>query len=599
MNGTKFKEKSMKRAILPIRVALLAVVAAIQCACGDFLTKEPPQSIGGPSLENSKGVESLLTGAYSAIRGIGTSQPHRFGSSLASDITYGSIYSDEAYKGSDAGDQAANFNPFERYETLPSNTYMAARWLDCFDGAARANQTIVYLRTTLAKADNDIETGRAVSIEAEAKFLRAWFHFQANKVFRNIPYIMTSEEMDGKAPGEIENTDAAWDEIEADLQFAISKLPESSPEGEPGRADKWAARAVKAQVHMYQSEFAEARTLLDEILDSDRFTLAPNYYDNYDEGTENNSESIFELQASITSTTNTSMRWAGALTPVSLPGVSGWGFYQPSQTLVNAFQVTAEGLPVLNIDDRAEVKNDMGVDSDKEFTPTDQLLDPRLDWTVARRGIPYLDYGVWRGALWIRNKDNGGPYMTKKFTQFRTSPVSSDGYYFNGRNLRMYRLSHIILWRAEVAVEDNDLDLARTLVNRIRERAKTGKWVMGLSSNTKFEAGTLDVVDDTKPAANYKIEPYPAGHAAFASKEEARKAVRMEIQLEFATEGHRFFDLRRWGVDLEVLNRFIADDVKFRSFMTGAVYAEKHRYLPLPQAQIDLQGGVLKQDPNH
>jgi hypothetical protein len=163
----------------------------------------------------------------------------------------------------------------------------------------------------------------------------------------------------------------------------------------------------------------------------------------------------------------------------------------------------------------------------------------------------------------------------------------------------LYRLSHIILWRAEVAVEEGDLELARTLVNQIRERARDGEWVMGLSSNTTFAIGYVDAVDMTKPAANYKIEPYPAGHAAFASADEARKAVRMEIQLEFATEGHRFFDLRRWGIDVEVLSEYIANDTEFRTFMTDAQYTEKARYWPLPQAQIDLQSGVLEQDDNY
>ena len=58
----------------------------------------------------------------------------------------------------------------------------------------------------------------------------------------------------------------------------------------------------------------------------------------------------------------------------------------------------------------------------------------------------------------------------------------------------------------------------------------------------------------------------------FLQKSEAAKAVRMEIRLEFATEGHRFFDLRRWGIDNEVLNDFIARDSKFRPFMKGVVY---------------------------
>ena len=68
----------------------------------------------------------------------------------------------------------------------------------------------------------------------------------------------------------------------------------------------------------------------------------------------------------------------------------------------------------------------------------------------------------------------------------------------------------------------------------------------------------------------------------------------MEIRLEFATEGHRFFDLRRWGIDNEVLNDYIQRDTKFRSFMRGAVYdPEKDDFWPLPKDQVNIQKGIL------
>ena len=122
---------------------------------------------------------------------------------------------------------------------------------------------------------------------------------------------------------------------------------------------------------------------------------------------------------------------------------------------------------------------------------------------------------------------------------------------------------------------------------------------MGLCTSY-VNPGTNPAVDWSKPAANYKVEPYPSGHPAFASKTEARKAVRMETRLEFATEGHRFFDLRRWGIDEEVLNDYIQRDTKFRSFMRGAVY--NHRdddYWPLPKDQVLLQKGILTQDSSY
>jgi hypothetical protein len=118
---------------------------------------------------------------------------------------------------------------------------------------------------------------------------------------------------------------------------------------------------------------------------------------------------------------------------------------------------------------------------------------------------------------------------------------------------------------------------------------------MGLCSTYKFD-GSAVVVDYTKPAANYKVEPYST---AFASKEEATKAVQMEWTLEFATEGWRFFNLRRWGNISTVMNDYIARDTKFRTFLTGAKFtAPKNEYWPVPQAQLDIQKS-LAQDPNH
>jgi hypothetical protein len=167
----------------------------------------------------------------------------------------------------------------------------------------------------------------------------------------------------------------------------------------------------------------------------------------------------------------------------------------------------------------------------------------------------------------------------------------------NGKNYRMYRLTNILLWRAETAVEENDLELARSLVNSVRERARNSTPVMGLCLGDS-DLGSNPEVDWTRPAANYKIEPYPAGHPVFESQTEARKAVRMEIRLEFATEGHRFFDLRRWEIDDEVLNDYISRDQKFRTTLRNAVYDPvEDDYWPLPQSQVEMQKGVLKQDP--
>lgn len=110
-------------------------------------------------------------------------------------------------------------------------------------------------------------------------------------------------------------------------------------------------------------------------------------------------------------------------------------------------------------------------------------------------------------------------------------------------------------------------------------------------------------VDWTQPAANYKIGQYPP----FASKEEAMRAVQWEQRLEFATEGRRFFDLRRWDelpagmrVDMAAtLNAFQQADLRIRPFMKDANFSDKDKFMPVPQGQIDLQKGVIVQNPDY
>lgn len=578
----------MKKIINNIFLFTITGCLIIFSSCEDeFLEKQPPGTLAGDVILSESGVEALLIGAYNSLYNNGS----MFGGSTTM-WEWGSISSD------DAGFGAANaFHPIESYSMLPNDSYPAERWRQSYNGVTRTNDVLNFL-WELQQTDNQISEERARQIEAEAKFLRAYHHFQLQLVFFQIPYIRTVEELDGRDPATIPNDSQAWDDIEIDLQFAIDNLPEDMPE--VGRADKYAAMAVKARAHLFQQEFDEAKLLLDDIINSGKFELVDHYYDNYRATTENNKESIFEIQANVSDA-------AGGANTIDVGGMGfhqngaaakGWGAFQPSQNLFNAFQVNDEGLPILDVNQRELLANDMGVESSEEFHPTDHLLDPRVDWTIARRGIPFLDWGIHEGKGWIRSQNDGGPYMTKKYMHPKEEDgvLTAQGGFKNAKNFRAYRYAHVLLWRAEVAVEEEDFDYARQLVNMVRERAQDD-YVMGRSETFLFDGSEVQV-DWDQPAANYKIEPYPTGHEAFSSLESARKAVRLELRLEFATEGMRFFQLRRWGIDGEVLNNYIEEDSQFRHFMRGTSYdPEVNDYWPLPQAQLDIQQGVLIQDP--
>lgn len=576
----------MKKIIYTIFLLASFVVMMTSCEA-EFLEKQPPGTLAGNVIHSESGVEALLIGAYNSLY----NSRARFGGSTTL-WEWGSISSD------DAGFGAANaFHSIESYSMLPNDSYPAVRWKQSYNGVTRTNDVLSFLWET-QETDNSIPEERAKEIEAEARFLRAYHHFTLQLVFFQIPYIVTEEELDGGDPATIPNDSEAWDEIEMDLQFAIDNLPEEMQD--PGRADKYAAMAVKARAHLFQQEFDKAKLLLDGIINSGRFELVDHYYDNYKATTENNKESIFEIQANV----STSAGGANTLGINQMsffqngPAAKGWGAFQPSQNLFNAFQVNGEGLPILVVNQRKQLSNDMGIESSEEFHPTDHLLDPRVDWTIARRGIPFLGWGVNAGKAWIRSQNDGGPYMTVKYMHLKENDgtLTAEGGASNAKNFRAYRYAHVLLWRAEVAVEEGDFEYARKLVNEIRERAQ-GDYVMGRVKTYIFDGRDIQV-DWDQPAANYKVEPYPAGHEAFSSLEMARKAVRLEMRLEFATEGMRFFQLRRWGIDNEVLNDYIEEDSQFRSFMTGTSYdPEVNDFWPLPQAQLDIQPGVLIQDP--
>lgn len=582
----------MKRTLNLILITAFSGSLLMMSSCSeDFLVQAPPGTAAGSVMESPEGVEAMLIACYSSLQG-----RSRFGDCLGTDWVYGSAASDDTYKGTSTGDQTA-FNAVERYEALPNNPYMMDRWRWAYDGVARCNTSLEFLWTT-QDGDKPLTAARATEVEAELMFLRAWFHFKLTLVFEKIPYIKTTVELGELLPENVPNDSEGFDDIEADLQAAIDNLPTTHPLGEVGRVTKYGAMAQKARVHLQQGEYALAKPLLDAVI-AGPFTLVDNFWDNYNMTTENNSESIFEIQCATSGSNHSSMMVAGPSMHQAGPAGLGWGFFQPSQNLFEAFQVTAAGLPVLDVAARDALVNDMGVGSGVNFIPTDHLLDPRCDWTISRRGIDFLGWGISEGASWIREQSNGGPYMSKKFMQlYSEQSLNAYGRGFdNGKNYRAITLTHVLLWSAEIAVEENRLDDARLLVNQIRDRAKTSDVVMGLCTTYAFGVGT-PTVDYSLPAANYLVEPYPLDAPAFATKDEAKKAVRLETRLEFATEGFRFFDLRRWGIDNEVLNAYIAQDGLFRVFLQGATYdADVDDYWPLPQAQLDIQPGVLTQDP--
>ncbi len=563
------------------KLAVLGLLAVVIYSCGkDFLETQPYGSVNNELLSTSeKGANSLLIAAYSNLDGFSGWDNGGPWGGASSNWTFGSIAGGDAYKGSEAGDQP-DITPLERGNVDANNPYLEQKWRNYYDGISRTNQSI--LAFTKLK---EIDAAQKATRIAEAKFLRAWMHLDLWKIFRNVPYI--DETLEDVRVG---NSADIIPKIQADLQAAINGLPVT--QAQAGRVTKGAAQSLLGMTYMWQKKYAEAKTQFDAVVNSGRYALNAKYFDNFNAAIRNTREGILEVQMAV----NTGGGDAGNVGDVlNFPYNNGpagcCGFFQPSQDLVNSFQVDANGLPLLDTYNAQDVKNDDGLKDTDPFTPETRALDPRIDRTVGRRGLPYLDWGKHPGSSWIRDQSYGGPYAPMKNVHAKSQVAEvthasgwTSGY--NSNNTKLVRLSDVMLQLAEAEVELGNLERARTLVNQIRQRA----------------ANPADfVMDGANPAANYQVGLYTA---PWTDKAVATKAVRFERRIELGMEGHRFFDLVRWGVAAQVKTAYYAKDGVRRGYLRTASFTTgKNEVFPIPAKAItqSAKDGVptLKQNPGY
>jgi starch-binding outer membrane protein, SusD/RagB family len=582
----------MMKSITFKSAAIIASVTAgltfVGVSCNDdFLNIQPTGQLSEAQLTSKAGIEGSLIATYSMLNG----RALRMAS--ASNWVWGSIRGGDANKGTDPGD-FGTINPIQRYEALPTLDVINESYRGNYEGIARANSVL----RLLGKAAADVTEADKKRIEAEARFLRAHYYFQLARNFGQTPIVTEADDY-GTGIETIKNDKPLYPFIEADMKFAYDNLPET--QGAAGRANKWAAGAYLGKIYLQQKKYAEAKPLFDAVITNGRtangkkYGLVPRYADIFKASNDNNEESVFAIQnAANTGSVNNAFPDFDLNYPYNTgPNGPGncCGFFQPSFDLVNSFRTDATGLPLLDGSYNTTanlVKNDMGVPSATAFTPDQGNLDPRLDHSVGRRGIMYLDWQPHPGADWIRNQPNGGPYSPKKYTYYKSDRGSlqdnsswTPGY--TALNYTIIRFADVLLMAAEVEIEVGSLEKAREYVNQVRRRAAN-------------PAGY--VMQDGKAAAKYVITEYPA--TQFDNKDKARTALRMERKLELSGEGHRFFDLVRWGVAESVLNAYIANEAKYLpTALGGSVFnAGKDELLPIPQSEIDLVGTeVLKQNP--
>lgn len=599
----------MKKAILYSAMALATLTLS---SCGDdFLLLDPAGSVSEGTLTTESGIDMVLTGAYASLNGM--HQTSWMGYGALSNYCFGDVAGADANKGSQSSDQS-DFTAIEVYQFDASNSYISGKWAGCYEAIKRANNVMDMVEKAGDKVSNpDL-------IIAQAKFIKAVWEFELIRMFGPaVPYV-TLDDYRANTDPQVSNVDDSgnyiyiWNLVEQDFKDAINGLPATWGSGNYGRATSWMAKAMLAKMYLYWSSpyngtnatanhWADAKSLLDDIINNgvdakgQKYRLADTYEELFNDATTSDwtGESVFDVQLSISGTQTSTNQpvYSPAIGMAGALGLGGWGFYQPTYEFVNSYMVDDNGLPLADYTSKQPLTTLVdGV----PVTDLDTPVDPRLDYVAGRFGVPYLDYGIPSELNgWVRDYTNGGLYVNKKYQHRlsdRGSTAVATAVGSNAANYHVIRFADILLMRAEVAIQEGDLTTALTYINKVRARA-ANSFVKNEDAGKVLE----DMVNGgTKSGAagHYRIGLY----TSFASATEAHTALEREMRAEFGMEGHRWFDIARWGTVGKVLNDYRAYEGQFFPGKFGNVYNENWVTFPIPTTTLQAAMGRIQQTQN-
>lgn len=545
-------------------VATVTSASLASVSCDDMLDTVPQGTFTDKQIGDGEAID-LMTSAYATLL------CHYFGNneSFAGPINNWvfDVRSDDAYKGGDGVTMEGYMHQLEVGNVQSDNDVCNFKWRNNYFSVARCNTAI---RAIMASGSLDDAT--KASYAAEMKTLRAYYYFDMLRIFKMFPYFDETVTNPSECRADEYTRDEIAGFIKEDLRAAYKVLPESQEQ--VGRFNRYVAAALLARVDLFTSSWAEAEEYAGYVIGSGKYQLYNNFLDMSKPEFNNQYESVMAIQFSSANSPD-QYNFCNCLNCTWSEGNlygNGDDFYLASQNLVNAFRTDANGLPFLD-----GSFNDENIDgADYEGS-----IDPRLDFTVGRIGMP------WRSHMynekWCRNYELYGQYSGKKPYPAPESPFVKPGivpWGASSLNCILIRYADVMLMKAEALIEQNkDLDEARTLINDVRKKAER-------SVDPSYEP-----VDCNPMVANYHVGQYPA---TGWNQDYARRAVRMERRLELAMEGLRWFDLVRWGNVVETVNAYYASEVKIRSYYTGANLTEDEIYFPIPVNQVDNAGDLYK-----
>ncbi|MEO5775495.1 MAG: RagB/SusD family nutrient uptake outer membrane protein [Flavobacterium sp.] len=406
--------------ILNNKLLILLFSALVITSCEDDLNVKPNDVIEVDDfLNDPNNAIQLVNGVYS--------KQLDYNMYSFSWIGITSITSDDADKGSTPTDYGTDKGKMDNLTFTSTDISFSDVWEGRYQAIGRANTALFYLDQFTID-----ETLKSRYI-GEVKFLRALFYFDLVRCFGGVPIVTTKIDInDSEAINNIvyirKTKQETYAQIEADLLDVIDRLPLKSTYAgnDLGRASKGAAQALLAKVYLYQEKWLESYNMAGEVISSGQYSLLPNYANVWREVGENSSESIYEVQATLTKGL---VDYTNVQGPRGTPDL-GWGFNTPSLSLVNSYEA-----------------GDLRKDATVMFVPS-VLWDGFIAPTTWNN--PRYNYKAYQSS--VAESWNGDKGQTAK-------------------NLRILKYSDILLIRAEAGFHAGMTSEAVDRISEIRVRA--------------------------------------------------------------------------------------------------------------------------------